>query len=285
VLLLLAFYWEVNKVDWFDGATGGTPQMNFPIRIWSKAYAPTPDTENYSIQIDKSVWEKAMREEGSRRKFLRIEHPLGLEDWIAPIGHPVTVSVPHDEEANEDCLYDVFLPLWMIDAAQLGGEGEQSTLEILDEECFPEATRIVFRVVDSAIYNADVKDELEKALSSIGVIRKHSTLQIPVEALGGYKVEVFVSETEPANVVLCDGDEVRVEFEEPVDQIEVPRPPTPIPELPALLPTTMMLPETLVAPQQGFQAFAGQGRLLGGSNATIPEWRRGLPPPREPRRS
>lgn len=258
--------------------------MNFPIRIWSKAYAPSSDTDNYSIQIDKYVWQKAMQQEGARRKFLRIEHPAGLEDWIAPIGHPVTVS--HEEETKEDSIYDAFLPLWMIDAAQLGGEGEQSTMEILDEEYFPEATRIVFRVVDSAIYNADVKEELERALSSIGVIRKHSTLQIPVEALGGYKVEVFVSETEPANIVLCDGEEVRVEFEEPVDQIAPPRPPTPIPEPPPLLTASTMIPETLLQSQpQGFQAFAGQGRLLGGSNADIPEWRRGLPPPKEPRRS
>jgi hypothetical protein len=271
----------VNKVDWFGPGSVGTPQMNFPIRIWSKAYAPSSDTDTYSIQIDKYVWERAMRQEGSRRKFLRIEHPAGLEDWIAPIGHPVTVE--HEEESKEDYIYDAFLPLWMIDAAQLGGEGEQSTVEILDEEYFPEATRIVFRVVDSAIYNADVKDELEKALSSMGVIRKHSTLQIPVEALGGYTVEVFVSETEPANVVLCDGEEVRVEFEEPVDQIEAPRPPTPIPELPPIFSASPMIPESEMQPEpqtHGFQAFAGQGRLLGGSNASIPEWRRGLPPRR-----
>lgn len=256
--------------------------MNVPIRVWSKAYAPTSDTDPFSIQVDKHVWEEAMRTEGSRRKFLRVEHPDGLDDWIAPIGHPVTIS---DEEKE---IYDVFLPLWMIDAAQLQGEGEVSTMEVIDEEHFPEATRIVFRVIDSAFYNADIKDELEKVLSSIGVIRKHSVLQIPVQALGGYQVEVFVSETEPANLVLCDGEEVAVEFEEPVDQITPPRPPTPLPEPPTLLPNDLMVPEGFLGPQtqtqtQGFQAFQGQGRLLGGSNADIPEWRRGLPPP--PRRS
>lgn len=253
--------------------------MNFPIRIWSKAYAPSPDTDNYSIQIDTYIWQKAMQQEGARRKFLCIKHPAGLEDLIAPIGHPVTIE--HEEEET----YSVFVPLWMVDAAHLDGEGEQTTVEILDEEHFPEATRIVFRVVDSAIYNADVKEELEKALSSIGVIRKHSILQIPVEALGGYKVEVFVSETEPANLVLCDGEEVRVEFEEPVDQIAPPRPPTPIPEPPPLFTTEGMIPEPITQPETGFQAFRGEGRLLGGSNASIPEWRRGLPPPKQSRRS
>ena len=229
-----------------------------------------------------------MRIEGSRRKFLRIQHPAGLDDWIAPIGHPVT-SHMDEEESKEERVYDAFLPLWMIDAAHLGGDGEQTQVEILDEEHFPEATRIIFRVVDSAIYNADVKEELEKALSSIGVIRKHSVLQIPVEALGGYKVEVFVSETEPANIVLCDGEEVAVEFEEPVDQIAPPvRPPTPVPQPPPTLSTNGIIPEGVFASSsqgQEFQAFQGEGRTLGGSNVEIPEWRRGLPPPKRPKNS
>lgn len=257
--------------------------MTYPIRVWSKAYAPTSDTDPFSVHIDKYIWEKEMRQEGSKRKFLRIEHPSGLSDWFAPMGHPITIS--HEEETKEEYLYDIFLPLWMIDAAQLNGEGEQSTVEVVDEEYFPEATRIVFRVVDSAIYNADVKEELEKALSSIGVIREHSTLQIPVEALGGYKVEVFVSKTEPANVVLCDGEEVAVEFEEPVDQIEAHRPPTPIPPPLSVFGSETMIPEAVAPQQQGFQAFSGNGHSLGGSNVEAPEWRRGLPPPKQSRRS
>lgn len=242
--------------------------MEYPIRIWSKAYAPSPDTDSFSIQVDKTIWRQAMQQEGSRRKFVRILHPEGMEDWIAPLGQPVTVS---DEEED---IYNIYMPLWMLDAAQLQGEGEQAVVEVLDEEHFPEATRIVFRVVDSAIYNADIKDELERSLSALGVIRQHSTLQIPVSALGGYVVEVFVSKTEPATIVLCDGEEVAVEFEEPVDQIAPPRPPTPVPES----------PPPLVPPvsSESFSAFSGQGHTLGGSNVDVPEWRRGIPPP--PRR-
>ena len=76
-----------------------------------------------------------------------------------------------------------------------------------------------------------------------------------------------------------------VEFEEPVDQIAPPpRPPTPIPEPPPTLTTDLMVPEGFLSQPQrqttGFQAFQGEGRLLGGSNVNIPEWRRGLPPPK-----
>ena len=248
--------------------------MSYPIHIWSKAYASSIDADPFSIQVDKHIWEKLMQEEGSRRKFVRILHPSGLDDWIAPLGQPV-----EHLDTNQDTVhYKIYMPLWMIDAGQLHGEGEEAILEGIDEEYFPQATRIVFRVIDSAIYNADIKQELEQALSSLGVIREHTTLHIPVNALGGYPVEVFVSHTEPANIVLCDGEEVAVEFEEPVDQIAPPRPPTPIPAPVPTFQTDGMIPETTQTQTQtqteGFQPFQGEGNILGGSNVNIPEWRR-----------
>lgn len=254
--------------------------MEYTVRIWSKAYAPFSDPDPYSIQVDKRIWEAAMREEGSRRRFLRIPTPDSENAWIAPMGQPVTME---DEDTSH---YDIFVPLWMIDAAHLGGTGDERNIQILDEEYFPEATNIRLRVIDSAFYNADVKDELEKALSSIGVLQEHTTLQIPVAALDGFTIEVFVSSTEPANIVLCDGEEVALEFDEPVDQIAPPRPPTPIPQLPPILQADTMIPEGFLGPQQqqqatqGFRAFQGEGHVIGSSNANIPEWRRELGPPR-----
>jgi hypothetical protein len=115
----------------------------------------------------------------------------------------------------------------------------------------------------------------------MGVIKQHTTLQIPIQALGGYTVEVFIAETEPANVVLCDGEEVAVEFQEPLDQIAPPIPPTPIPEPVSVISTDEMIPESTL--RTGFHAFQGQGRLVGSSNADIPEWRRDLGPPRRPK--
>jgi hypothetical protein len=247
--------------------------MDYTVRIWSKAFAPSSDPDPYSIQVDKRIWETAMEQEGARRKFVRIAH--GEEAWIAPMGQPVT---------SEEEGYNMYVPLWMIDAAHLGGTGEEVPAQILSEEFFPEATKIRLRVIDSAFYNADVKDELEKALSSLGVIQEHTTLQIPVTALDGFTIEVFVSSTEPANIVLCDGEEVALEFDEPVDQIAPPRPPTPLPQPPAVIVTDTMVPDeflgTVQRNAQGFRPFQGEGRIIGSSNANIPEWRRELGPPR-----
>lgn len=251
--------------------------MSYPIRIWSTAYSSLAEENPFAIQVEKGCWERILQQEGSKRKFLKIEHPEGLQDWIAPLGHPVPTHHAEGEHTN------IYMPLWMLDAAHLKGEGEESVLETMDEEYFPQATRIVLRVIDSAFYNADVKEELEKALSSMGVIQEHTTLQIPVAALDGYTIEVFVSKLEPANIVLCDGEEVSLEFEEPVDQISPPpRVPTPIPEPIPLLPETSSMISSFTTAVSGFQAFQGTGQTLGSSNADIPEWRRGLPPP--PRR-
>ena len=244
--------------------------MNKPMKLFSEAYCPTKLVNTFSAAVPESYWREIMNEYQSGRAFLRIES-LGKE-WFCPVGQPV---------AESDVENSLFLPLWIVESAGFGGFGEDCMVTILTEEAFPEATKLVFRVIDSAFYNSEVKEELESALSSLGVIKKHSLLEIPIQNLGGYHVEVFVVDTEPAEIVLCDGEEVAVEFEEPVDQIQEQRPPTPIPAPPPTLATSQnMIPDLHPTAASGFVPFQGEGRLLGGSNANLPEWRRGCPPKR-----
>ena len=240
--------------------------METSIRILSEAFCPVHIEDHFSIAVSKSYWQKVLEDDVRGRLFLRIQS--GSKEWIGPLGQPV------DDQLEDVAIY---LPLWMVDSAGFQGLGEEGVCTLLDKEAFPEASKITLRVVDSAFYNSEVKEELEIALSALGVLKRHSVLQIPMQQLEGYRVEVFVSNTEPAEYVLCEGEEVAVEFEEPVDQIEQPqqqRPPTPIPlEVP-------MLSHEFVQQATGFVAFQGQGHTLGGSNSHIPEWRRGIPPPR-----
>ena len=244
------------------------------MEIFSKAFCPDPDTDNFTIRVSQELWEEAIREELGNRVFLRIIHPDGLSDWIAPMGAPVYDDSSHPK---------IYLPLWMMDTAHLV-DGLLTRIDFLSEEAFPAATHIVFKVIDSTFYNSDVKEELEKALSAIGVIRQHSILQIPVESLNGYSVDVFISKTEPAEVVLCQGEEVTVEFEEPVDYVDSspPRPPTPVPDHTEDF-QSLLSPDLLQAHQPliGFQAFQGAGHTLGSSNngSAMPSWRVGLPIP------
>jgi hypothetical protein len=216
--------------------------------------------------LSEPFWREIMNEHHSGRTFLRIESHSN--EWYCPVGQPVSES---------DIENSIFLPLWMVESAGFEGFGDDCTVTVLTEEAFPEATKLVLRVIDSAFYNSEVKQELELALSSLGVVKTHRLYQIPIQGLEGFRVEVFVANAEPADIVLCDGDEVAVEFEEPVDQIPAPRPPTPIP---SPIPT-LMIPDPPLR-QTGFVAFQGEGRTLGGSNAQIPSWRRDCPPKRQP---
>jgi len=234
--------------------------MEVTLQLWSKDYSPVECNDPFTAQVSYDLWQRIMREDEGKRHFLRIH------DWIVPCGQPVNYEGNH-----------AFLPLWMIDSAGISGLGDEVEIEVLNEEAFPPATRIVLKVVDSAFYTSDIKEELEKALSAIGVIRKHTTLQIRVSSLGDFPVDLFIANTEPADVVLCDGEEVALEFEEPVDYFEPPvsvspvipeekRPSTPIPSFENL-------------PMVGSWINAGTGNVLGSSTivSDIPAWRLAVP--------
>ncbi len=241
------------------------------MKLFSEAFCSTKLTNPFSAALSEQVWREIMNEHQTGRVFLRIES--NSKEWFCPVGQPVSDS---------DVDNALFLPLWIVETAGFAGFGEECSVTILTEEAFPQATKLVLRVIDSAFYNSEVKEELEMALTTLGVVKTHSLLQIPIQNLGGFQVEVFISQTEPADIVLCDGDEVAVEFEEPVDQIPAPRPPTPIPpSIPSLEHlSTAMVPDEPVR-QTGFVPFQGEGRTLGGSNAHIPQWRRDCPPKRQ----
>jgi hypothetical protein len=247
--------------------------MSKTVNLFSEVYSPVKLTHSFSAGVTESLWKKILENESAGRTFLRIQSDE--KEWICPVGQPVS------EQNLDDA---IFLPNWMISVAGFKGEGEFVTITDLEKEAFPEATKLVLRVVDSAFYNSQVKEELEQSLSEMGVVKKHTLLQIPIHGLGGFEIEVFVAHTEPADTVLCDGDEVVVEFEEPVDQVHVPqRPPTPIPPPPLPLPLPIeeedrsILPFTRISTGE-FVPFQGEGRTLGSSNTGPPDWRKDCPP-------
>jgi hypothetical protein len=111
----------------------------------------------------------------------------------------------------------IFAPQWILDQLGADGCGEEVTVAWRSEEFFPEATRLVLRPRDSAFYYADAREELERALTRIGVLRVGSTIKVPLQVLAGYEIEFDVMATEPADIVLMQGDEVALEFEEALD--------------------------------------------------------------------
>ena len=238
--------------------------MEHTVSLYSKVFLDSNDIHDWSnVAIDRSLWEDIHRihinATTTHRYFLRfISDSENEMKCIVAIGNPVMGNVTDEKK--------VYMPQWLLDRHNFQGEGESYHVEILTEEAFPEATKIVLRVVDSAFYNSDIKKELELALTRLGVIEKGQLIHVPIESLDDFAVDIYVSELEPATIVLCQGEEVVVEFEEPVDAI-VERPLTPVPEeVETILPVNT----------------ENTGNVLGSDPSSIPEWRRGIPPP--PRR-
>ncbi len=255
--------------------------MDFTIQLYSQDYCPTGESSPFHAIVDESIWEDIYKEyDEAGRIFLRIFNEEGTKEWICPMGSMVNKRRNPADEGHPS----VYLPIWNLDSAGFEGQGETLQCSVLTNEAFPQATKITLRVIDSAFYNSDVKAELEAALTDLGILRSQTIVQIPIKSLGNFQIELFVSALEPADCVLCDGEEVEVEFLEPVDHYEEVRPPTPIPSPPALL-NDSMIPDSPPLNRSGFTAFQGQGHLLGGTLDNAPAWRRELGIPKPPKRS
>jgi hypothetical protein len=201
------------------------------VNLFAECFSPSDVHEPFTISPCLNIWRTWMEENPeATRLFLRIYHPEHVDDlntFMVPIGDPVRGG------ENENAIY---LPTWMIDANKYQGAGEEAIVEIVDASSLPRATRIVLRPVDSALHEVDVVSVFEKYFSRLGVLQEGKLYLVPLEELGGFHVSVYVEKLEPAAEVYLDGDEVPLEFERAVDYVEPPpRPPTPIPAVPALL--------------------------------------------------
>ena len=157
---------------------------------------------------------------------------------ICAVDHTLTHEMPLDAENP------IFVPLWLIPPEAVMGTPIQ--VEFLTQDAFPEASRIVLKPLDSAFYNTDAKEMLTAALTRLGVLRKGDTVLLKLEELGGYDMGFYVSELEPADVVLLNSEEVVMEFEEAADQWDGRRPPTPVPESPMVILPEPITPGTVL---------------------------------------
>lgn len=224
---------------------------------WSQSFIlDTIDTA--TCIVDVSEWRRIHDEyEGVKRIFAKINN--GEHVFYMALGSPI-----YDEMNHNDDKKSIFLPQWILDTLRVEGSGEPITVDWITDEYFPSATRIVLRPHDSAFFHADAKEELERALTRMGVLQVGTTISVPLEMLGGFNVCLDVITLEPATIVLMEGDEVTIEFEGALDATEskeeskedLIRPPTPIPHEPAII-TDAILPEPV--------STLPQGNTLGGT--------------------
>ena len=230
------------------------------MELWSNIFLTDPyAADSATCTIPLHTWRQVTEQNPGARLFGEIT--LGEKKIYAALG------VPNAEtEGGSEKLY---LPRWMLEQLDTLGEGEIAEVQWLSQEAFPEATRIVVRPHDSAFYHANAKEELERCLTRLGVLRQGDTISLNLECLGGFEILFDIVLTEPANLVLAEGDEVVMEFEAALDAPPEPspRPDTPIPIHEEPVSMSSMLPEPVEKP----------GVVLGGEERLMPDGRRWNP--------
>lgn len=219
------------------------------MELWSYDFLDESCRDPYkaSCIMYTADWRRVVEDHPAFKRIIaQIETDAGT--FYLPLGTPIHETSPSDAP-------QLFLPTWVLDSLGISGSGEDATVSWVSEETFPPATSITLRPHDSAFYNTDIKAELEVALGRIAILRRGDTILIPLEALGGYTIGFDIVHTEPAAVVLADGDEVAIEFEAALD-----KPTTPVAAEEPPIDFSTMIP-TLVIPT----APEPQGRRLGGT--------------------
>ena len=222
------------------------------LSIYSDSFQTDADWATCSLPI--GIWRQVTEENPATRLIARIS--VHERDIYVALGQPC-------EEGD-----GIFVPSYMLDHLGVEGCGEKVLVEWLTQDAFPEATRIVLRPEDSAFYYADAKEELERALTRLGVLREGDTFVVPLVMLDGYKTAFNVVRTEPANIVLAEGDEVVIEFEEALDSADV----VPIEDD---FGDFVSATEAMIATEQDVVRDADKGQALGGAiryNADGSRW-------------
>lgn len=180
--------------------------------LWSQHFLLDAPSDPATCFVAETDWHTIHEEVSeAKRIFARIER----DDQVlfCALGQPVRIS-----NQSGDFERGLFLPSWFLDHLALPGAGEPFEVEWVSEEGLPEATKIVLRPHDSAFYHADAKEELEAVLTRYGVVHRGTTISVPLACLGGYEIPIDILRTEPANILLTEGDEVAIEFESALDE-------------------------------------------------------------------
>ena len=216
--------------------------------LWSQSFlSDTPDTATCQFPI--GAW-RLIHEQFPDVTRLVGKLSVGSRTVYCALGSPIQ---PSEAEYSVDNLY---IPVWAVQRLGIEGVGERGKVEWLSQEAFPEATRIVLKPHDSAFYDTDVKGVLEVALTRFGVLQTGDCIPVTIESLGGMEIWFDVVKTEPANVVLLQGEEVEIEF---IRDIVAPLAAAPLPEPEPFDSSAPMLP----LPSEDTCRFPGKGNTLG----------------------
>lgn len=188
--------------------------------IYSTEYVEQ-EVSIYNCYVGEDEWRRITNDIPTTRMFARIVNED--KSWIVALGQPIRSSI-EDPKA-------IFVPNWMLEQIDILGIGDYYEIQWMPADVFDISQDIVLKSYDTAYHCEDIQEQLSNELTKLGILQKNTEIRLMLPSLDNYEITFQIVNLSPASIVLCQGDEVRLEFEEET----IPRQVTPIPPLPEML--------------------------------------------------
>ena len=177
--------------------------------IWSTEFLE--NVSSYTCYVNEKEWFMLQSEFHTSKMFVRIIK--GDKYWICALDSP----------NNEVPDTTICVPIWMLEQIDSYG-GELLEVEFMPADVFDHSEQVVLEALDDTIDVDDIQELLSNELTKLAILQKGTIIHITIEE---YVMFYKVVSLAPASVVLCQGDNVYLEFQ----KYELPskRPDTPIP--------------------------------------------------------
>jgi len=159
------------------------------------------EQQNDLCYLPKAEWRRLMHLDCPDILLLRVQQ--------GDVKCTLTVGDSHEQEQD-----NIYIPYHCIGAFLEGAETQ--VYRCLDMP--PLATKIVLQPLDNELYHCDIAGAVSKVFSCWNILEKNTVVSVPCEELGGYLVDVFIKDVEPADTVLLRGD-CPMELAEPLENI------------------------------------------------------------------
>ena len=165
--------------------------------LWSTAYLDFPVCE-YTCYVSENEWIRLHNDFNTSKMFVRIIKNDAY--WICALNSPI--SGISDKS--------IYVPMWMLSQIDTSGDGETLQIEFMPTEAFDHSEKIVLQSLNN-VEIEDIQELLSNELTKLAILQKDTIISVKLD----YEELLFrVVRLEPASVVLCEGDEVVLEFYE-----------------------------------------------------------------------
>jgi len=188
------------------------------LSVWSTLYLEQ-DVDLYNCYLKENMWKQITSEFLTNRIFARITN--GHKFWICSVGQPIRQEIVSENEP-------IFVPSWILEQIHCDGSGSSLDVEFMPSEAFDNSESILLLPEIEGIICEDIQTQLSVELTKLGILQKNTRILVNLSGMDTY---FQVKNLNPASVVLCQGDEVVLEF----DSIERAPSPYPFDVLPEIL--------------------------------------------------